>query len=140
VYLEDTADLIGAGLALVGLVVHELSGSAAADALASMAIGALLVYMATRLASRNRELLTNRAVPERYTERLSQMILADDAVLSVPLLQAVYLGPREVLVTGEICLADGLDTAGVADVIGRVRDVVTRTYPQVSHLFLTPVR
>jgi cation diffusion facilitator family transporter len=140
VYLEDTADVIGAVLALIGLVVHQLTGSAAADALASIAIGGLLVYIAIRLASRNRDLLTNQAVPERYTDRLREMIEADDDVVGVPVLQAVYLGPREVLVTGEVRLRDGLDGGAVADAIARVREEIGAQYPQVGRWYLTPVR
>ena len=140
VYLEDTADVIGAVLALIGLVVHRVTGSGAADALASVAIGALLVYVATRLASRNRDLLTNQAVPARYTDRVRELIAADGDVDSVVELRVVYLGPGEVLVTGEVRLRKGLDGGGAADALARVRAAISALYPQVAHWYLTPVR
>ena len=139
VYLEDTADVVGAALALVALIVHELSGPAAADGIASMLIGLLLLYIATRLASRNRELLTNQAVPDRYTERVRDLIVADEAVADVPSLQAIYLGPRDVLVTGEVRLHDGLDGDDVVDALDRIRRSIADRYPQVTHWYLTPV-
>ena len=70
VYFEDTVDVLGAVLALVALVLHHVTGSAVPDALASIVIGGLLCYLATRLTRRNRELLTNQSVPERYVERM----------------------------------------------------------------------
>jgi cation diffusion facilitator family transporter len=139
VYLEDTADVVGAALALIALIVHELGGPAAADGIASMLIGLLLLYIATRLASRNRELLTNQAVPDRYTERVRDLIVADEAVADVPSLQAIYLGPRDVLVTGEVRLHDGLDGDDVVDALERIRRSITARYPQVTHWYLTPV-
>ena len=139
VYLEDTADVVGAALALIALIIHQLGGPAAADAIASMLIGALLIYIATRLASRNRDLLTNQAVPGRYTEQVRSLILADDAVIDMPRLQAVYLGPRDVLVTGEVRFEDGLDGDGMVEALDRIRQSIAARYPQVSHLYLTPV-
>ncbi len=140
VYLEDTADVVGAALALIALIVHELGGPAAADGIASMLIGVLLLYIATRLASRNRDLLTNQAVPDRYREWVRDLILADEAVADVPSLQAVYLGPRDVLVTGEVRLHDGLDGDDVVDALDRIRRSIAARYPQVTHWYLTPVR
>jgi cation diffusion facilitator family transporter len=139
VYLEDTADVLGAGLALVALIVHKLTDVSAVDALASVAIGVLLLYIATRLASRNRELLTNQAVPVRYTEQVCAMIEDDDDVEAVPELQVIYLGPREVLVTGRVRLRDGLDGAGAAGALERISEHVGAQYPQVGHWYLMPV-
>ena len=39
VYLEDTIDVLGAVLALIALILHRVTGSAVADALASIIIG-----------------------------------------------------------------------------------------------------
>ncbi|MEA2480710.1 MAG: hypothetical protein QOJ07_2632 [Thermoleophilaceae bacterium] len=139
VYLEDTADVIGAVLALIGIVIHQLSGSSAADAIASLLIGGLLVYIAMRLASRNRDLLTNQAVPARYTERVRELIVADPAVTDAPRVEAVYLGPREVLLAADVRLSDGLDADGVLGALERVRETVQGEYPQVARMFLTPV-
>ena len=89
VYFEDTVDVLGAVLALVALVLHQVTGSAVPDALASIVIGGLLCYLATRLTRRNRELLTNQSVPERYVERMR------DRLESQPEIDAVMrLGGR----------------------------------------------
>ncbi|HEX6621200.1 MAG TPA: cation diffusion facilitator family transporter, partial [Solirubrobacteraceae bacterium] len=58
IYFEDTIDVLGAVLALIALVLHRLTGRGIADALASIAIGALLCFIASRLTRRNRQLLT----------------------------------------------------------------------------------
>src|SRR3954454_7008436 len=54
VYLEDSIDVLGAALALLALVLHRVTGSALPDALATLAIGLMLCYVALRLTGRNR--------------------------------------------------------------------------------------
>src|ERR1700742_73215 len=56
IYLEDTIDVLGALLALTALILHKTTGLEWPDAVASLAIGGLLSYVALRLSSRNRAL------------------------------------------------------------------------------------
>src|SRR5919205_2965105 len=76
VYLEDSIDVAGAALALAALVLHRVTGSAVPDAIATLIIGLMLGYVALRLTGRNRRLLTNQAVPERYVEALRRRLPA----------------------------------------------------------------
>src|SRR5919202_1217430 len=96
VYYEDTVDVLGAALALLALVLHRVMGSAVPDALATIVIGVLLCHLAMRLTQRNRQLLANQAVPERYVQRLSERLERDGAIHAVTRMEAVYLGPAEV--------------------------------------------
>jgi cation diffusion facilitator family transporter len=139
VYLEDTADVIGALLALVALVLHELTGSPLADALATLGIGCLLVYLALLLIGRNRQLLTNQAVPERYVEDLRKRIAAQAGVEELRRIEAIYLGPGQVLVAADVRLDPRLDAAGVARALAMARVRITRDVPVITRLYLTPV-
>jgi cation diffusion facilitator family transporter len=140
VYYEDTVDVLGAALALVALVLHRVTGSAVPDALASIVIGGLLCYLAARLTRRNRQLLANQAVPERYVRRLADRLEREDAIRSVTRLEAVYLGPGEVLVAADVRMADGLGGADVAAALERARTDIARDVPAVARLYLTPVQ
>ena len=135
VYLEDTVDVLGAVLALVSLVLHRITGSAAPDAVATILIGLLLGYVAVRLARRNRRLLSNQSVPARYVASVCSTLQARPEVLGVPSLQAVYLGPGEVLVAADVVLADGVD---VPERLARIRDELQEV-PAIAHVHLTPV-
>jgi divalent metal cation (Fe/Co/Zn/Cd) transporter len=139
VYLEDTIDVIGAALALLALVLHQLTGAELPDALATLVIGCLLAYVAVRLAGRNRRLLTNQTLPEPALERLRGRLAAQDGVTAVARLEAVYLGPGDVLAAAEVRLDDGLSAAEVADTLARVRADVTGDVPAITRLYLTPV-
>jgi cation diffusion facilitator family transporter len=139
VYFEDTIDVLGAALALVALVLHRVTGSALPDALATLAIGALLAYIAVRLASRNRALLSNQAVPERYVAWLRERLAAEPGIASVATVEAVFLGPGEVLVVAEVRMEPGLAGDDVARVINGVRATIREEVPAVTWLYLTPV-
>jgi cation diffusion facilitator family transporter len=139
VYYEDTVDVLGAALALVALVLHRVTGSPVPDALASIVIGVLLAHMAMRLTQRNRQLLANQSVPERYVQRLSDRLERDAAIRAVTRLEAVYLGPAEVLVAADVRMANGLAGEEVAAALARARAEVARDVPAVARLYLTPV-
>ena len=116
-----------------------MTGSAVPDALASIVIGGLLCYLATRLTRRNRELLTNQSVPERYVERMRDRLESQPEIDAVMRLEAVYLGPGEVLVAADVQMADGLAGADVSEALARLRADVARDVPAVARLYLTPV-
>ena len=51
------------------------------------------MYVAFRLIGRNRQLLTNQAVPERYVEAMRKRITAQPGVEELRAIEAIYLGP-----------------------------------------------
>jgi cation diffusion facilitator family transporter len=139
VFFEDTVDVLGAALALVAIVLHRVTGSSIPDALGSIVIGCLLCYLASRLTTRNRQLLTNQSVPERYVDRLRARLEAEATIQAVTRLDAVYLGPAEVLVAADIEMSAGLTGSDVAGVLARLRDDLGREVPVIARLYLTPV-
>jgi cation diffusion facilitator family transporter len=139
IFLEDTIDVLGAVVALIALVVHQLTGSGIADALASVVIGGLLCFIAASLTRRNRRLLTNQAVPERYVEALRARLEGVPEIQVVTRLEAVYLGPAEVMVAADVAMAEGLSGSEVAAALARIRADVRRELPVIARLYLTPV-
>jgi cation diffusion facilitator family transporter len=139
IFLEDTIDVLGALVALIALVVHRLTGSGIADAVASIAIGGLLCFVASRLTRRNRQLLSNQSVPERYVQKLRALLESEPEIDAVTHLEAVYLGPGEVLVAADVAMADGLSGPEVAAALARTRAELGRALPIVARLYLTPV-
>ena len=139
VYLEDTIDVLGAVLALIALVLHRVTGSAVTDALASIVIGGMLCFIASRLTRRNRQLLTNQAVPERYVAQLRARLETEAGIRAVTNMEAVYLGPGEVLVAADVAMADGLSGADIALALARTRAAIATEVPVIARLYLTPV-
>ncbi|MEA2382138.1 MAG: hypothetical protein QOH72_2109 [Solirubrobacteraceae bacterium] len=139
VYLEDSIDVLGAALALVALVLHRATGSALPDAIATLAIGLMLGYVALKLTGRNRRLLTNQAVPERYVDALRRRLVEVPGIAGVSSMEAVYLGPGEVLVTADVTVEHCQNAADVTTALQRARTDIAREVPAIARLALTPV-
>jgi cation diffusion facilitator family transporter len=139
VYFEDTIDVLGALLALIALVLHRVTGSGLADAIASIVIGGLLCYLASALTRRNRDLLTNQAVPERYVDQLRDRLETHAEIRAITNIEAVYLSPTEVLVAADVQLTGGLAGDEVAAFLVATRAGIMRELPVIARLYLTPV-
>ena len=107
IYFEDTIDVIGAALALIALILHRVYGWEWPDAVASLIIGGLLAFMATRLAGRNRALLSNEAVAAPIAERLRQRLTDEPGIVEVVRMESIYLGPREAMVAADVVVDCG---------------------------------
>jgi cation diffusion facilitator family transporter len=120
VFLEDSAALIGLALAFAALVLHLVTGQALWDALASIAIGILLMTVAWLLARRTKGLLVDESAPADVVARVREAIMESDWIASIRDLQAIYIGPAQLLVTAEVVpkpeLVDGPASALISDV------------------------
>jgi predicted hydrolase (HD superfamily) len=64
---------------------------------------------------------------------------SESAIDAVTRLEAVYLGPGEVLVAADVQMADGLTGTDVTAALARMRADVAREVPAITRLYLTPV-
>jgi hypothetical protein len=94
---------------------------------------------AARPPSRNRQLLSNQAIPDRYIEQLRERLSATAGVDGVARLDAVYLGPGEVLVAADVRMDRDLTGDGVAAALARIREDAARDLPVIARLYLTPI-
>jgi cation diffusion facilitator family transporter len=139
VYLEDTVDVLGASLALAALILHQLTGSDLPDAIATLCIGGLLAYIAIRLASRNRRLLTNMTLPDDALARLRRRIDGQPGIAGVRRLEAVYLGPSDVLVAAEVLVHAEMSAHELAAALDAAGDQLRGDVPAITRIYLTPV-
>jgi cation diffusion facilitator family transporter len=136
VFLEDSAALIGIGLAATALLVHATTGWAAVDGVGSVAIGVLLIVVAVVLARRNAALLIDESTPPDVRERLTCVLEEERWIVRVAELTAVWTGPEEVLVLVHVvpdAAADVID--GIATLRAKLLAV-----PAVQRVEVTPVR
>jgi cation diffusion facilitator family transporter len=136
VFAEDSAALIGLLIALAGIGLHQLTGSAVFDAVGSILVGVLLGVVAVILIDRNRRYLTGEPgspkLHDAAVERLQQM--AD--VASVRFLRLEYIGPKQIFLVASVDLV-GDDTE--ANVARRLRKLEREleTNPYVMDALLT---
>jgi cation diffusion facilitator family transporter len=138
VLLEDSAALIGLSIALISIVVAELTGDSRYDAIGSLAIGALLIVVAYVLAVEMRSLLIGEAAsPEVQRRILTAMEDASD-VCSVIHLRTEHLGPEDLLVAAKLSFSENLSIRELADVVNEVEAAVRGAVPEARVIYLEP--
>lgn len=135
---EDTIALAGIIIALVGLVLSQLTDNPFYDQLSAVFIGIMLMGFALALAWENKRLLLGESLPAEEDQRLRAIITANDNVTSIVDFRTVYFGPNEVIVSADIAFRDGLETGAMDDVITAVEDDLTAANSDIRKVYIEP--
>lgn len=123
VFFEDSAALIGLVLAGGSILVHQLTGVAAWDAIGSILVGILLGVVAVILIGRNIAFLVGATAAPKLRARVGRALLGLDQIERVTYLHIEYVGPNRLFIVAEVDLAGD---AREHDVARRLRDVEQR--------------
>ena len=140
VYFEDAAALIGLLLAAAGIGLAQLTGSEMWDGISSIAIGILLLVVASVLAYSNVTLLVGRAVPRRMHNQIADDLAAIDVVVAVPTLLTMQLGPGDILVAAKVDFDDGVSGGEIEAASDDAERRLRARYPGIRYVFLDPTR
>ena len=135
---EDTVAVIGVVIAALGVGLHQLTGNAAWDAAAALAVGAMLVYVAFVLGRNFKTLLIGAGAQPEDAARIRELVESDPGVDAVVDLRTMYVGPRSLLVAVRVDLADGIDADEVEQLAGALDERLREEVPDVSEVFLDP--
>ena len=135
---ENTAAVLGLLFALAALVTARLTDDGRWDGAGSLAIGLVLVGVATFLAREVKSLLVGEAADPALHAILEKCALDDpdvDRVLNVLTLQQ---GPGEILVAMKLEMRAGMLTAELVEAINRFERAVKAAAPEVKWSFIEP--
>jgi cation diffusion facilitator family transporter len=142
VLFEDSAALIGIALATLGITLNAVTGSTFWDPAASIAIGILLVCVASWMGRDAKHMLIGSAALPEERERMEETIEGFDEVVDVRELLTLVLSPRALLVAARIDLRDDVDAGRIEEVSSEIDDRLREAVPDVTEVFLdaTPPR
>ncbi|MEO6512511.1 MAG: cation diffusion facilitator family transporter [Nocardioides sp.] len=135
---EDGVALLGLVLAAAGLAIDELTGLRVWDAVASLAIAALLVGVAYGLGRQNMEHLIGKAVAPDMQRGIADLIRGTDGVDGVLELLTMRLAPDQVLVAARVDLASDFTPEELEEAADEVERRIREEFPEVRHVFLDP--
>ncbi|MFF1696536.1 cation diffusion facilitator family transporter [Streptomyces sp. NPDC058257] len=138
VVMEDSAALAGLVLAAGGLLGGQLTGSGAWDGVASLCIGALLLYVAWVLGRSNAQLLIGRPLPKPMRVEIRDELLASEHVEAVLELTTLLQGPREALVAAKVDFRDASTAAQIEWACEQAERRVRERFPGVRRVYLDP--
>jgi cation diffusion facilitator family transporter len=134
--VEDTAALIGLGLAAAGLLVHELGGPASSDAIASLLIGLLLGLTAIGLARPLADLLIGRSILPARLELARRTLAESPAVDEIRQLYAVHVAPEEVLLAAKVHPVEDMDADELAEAMDEIDSRLRAELPEIGEVFI----
>ena len=140
VLLEDSAALIGLGLALWGLLLVYLLDAPVFDGLASVAIGGVLVMTAVFLSRETLSLMTGESASREVLDEVQAVVRADPRVTEVQELLSLHLGPQDILLAMAIDFADELASPEIELAATDLTRALTRAHPSIKRVFLRPVQ
>lgn len=139
VVFEDSAALVGLVLAAAGTALHQVTGAAVWDGVASLAIAVLLALVAVQLGRTNMRLLTGVQADPRLVRAILARLGDEEEVEAVVDLLTVQIGADQVLVCARLDLEDDLTAAQVERAMVRIGRDLRERFGDVAEVFLEPV-
>src|SRR5262249_48473126 len=136
----DTAAIAGLAVALVGLVLADVTGNWMFDAAASIAIGLIVSVVAVILARESRLILTGEAGDPALVEDIRRLATSDPAVGRVGPPLTMRLGPDDLLLNLDIEFCPDITGHEIQDAVQRLEAAIRRAHPEVRRIFLEAAR
>ncbi|MCU1367626.1 MAG: Cation diffusion facilitator family transporter [Ilumatobacteraceae bacterium] len=138
VLLEDVGAEIGLLFALFGLLMTHLTGNARWDAVGSVAIGLLLMFIASILAVRMKALLIGESASTSDQDAIIAALTGSAEVERIIHIRTLYFGPDELLVAAKLGFAADLTVATLAQAVDAAEAAVRAAVPTVDLIYIEP--
>jgi cation diffusion facilitator family transporter len=138
VLFEDTAALIGLGIALVGNIASYELDRPEFDGVASLGISLVLAVTAAMLARESKGLLIGEPAGARVTNSIMAIARQQDGVERVNGLLTVHLAPDEVVLALSLEFADRLTTPEIEQRVATLEDALRAKHPEIITVFVKP--
>jgi cation diffusion facilitator family transporter len=138
-FAEDAAAPVGTAVAVLGVGLHQATGSVAPDAVASILIGLVMASVALFLTERNRDFLAGEDVSAAAKERIAGYIAAYPGIVEVRDLDVTFTGPDEVWVVARVEVADSLSARGVEALVVDVERTLIQRSAAITRADIVPV-
>ncbi len=138
VLLEDSAALLGLGMAFAGVTSTAVTKNPLWDAVSTLGIGVLLAGIAVVLIIETHSMLIGEGATVNQCNRIRSALQRADHVESVIDLRTEYLAPDQMLVTAKVAIGPDKEFANATDVIRNAEARICETEPAVRVVYIQP--
>ncbi len=138
VLAEDLAAITGLCLALVALVATIATDNPVYDALGSVAIGALLMIVASGLAAEIKSLLIGESAPPHTRRAMRAFLKSQPEVVEIRDLVTMQHG-EELMVAVQARMHAGASSADLVRAIANCKAALQAEFPQATWVFFEPI-
>lgn len=138
VFGENSAAVLGLVLALISIGVAHQTGDGRWDAVGSIAIGGVLIFVATFLAREIKSLLVGEAADPALLRSFEELAGGDPNVERVLNVLTLQQGPGEIVVAAKLKFRPGMDSDALVEAINGFERALKARVPEVRWSFIEP--
>lgn len=138
VFGENSAAVLGLLFALAALALAKATGDGRWDAIGSLAIGGVLIGVATFLAREVKSLLVGEAADPQLLTSFEELADLDPNVERVLNVLTLQQGPGEIVVAAKLKFRAGMDTDTLVEAINAFERALKARVPEVRWSFIEP--
>ena len=136
--LEDSAAIVGLAIAAAGVGLHQLTGSAVYDGIASLAIGGLLLVVAAVLGRACAELLIGKQADPRLVRQIEAFLEAQDEVDDLVDVLTMLVGTDSILLCTRVDFVNSLTAGDLEIACVRLDAQLRERFPMLGEVFIQP--
>jgi len=136
VVVEDSAALIGLLIALLSVLLGQLTGWVYFDGIGSVLIGLLLVGVSFFFAVECKALLVGEGLGAANVEKIQMILEKEPRIARHHRPLSLYFGPNEVLVNLDVHFVDGLSSDEIEETVDRVEKRIKEAVPKVNRIYI----
>ncbi|HEX3427520.1 MAG TPA: cation diffusion facilitator family transporter [Candidatus Limnocylindrales bacterium] len=138
VLLEDLGALIGIGIALVGVALTTMTGDGIWDAVASIAIGALLMAIGLVVNRETQSLLLGESATEAVIASIRSAIETTPGIEGLVDLRTIHLGPDDLVIAVGIVVDPAADATAITRSIDEAKRRTRNAVPFRTVIYVEP--
>ena len=140
VLFEDSAAMAGLIIALIGITLAQVTGYAAWDGIASVAIGCILAATAFWLAIETKSLLIGEGADRETVDKIKHMADAHNEIDSVNEVLTLHMGPEFILANISLDFKDDLQTGRIEEIVQSLDKQIKGEFPYIKRIFIEAER
>jgi cation diffusion facilitator family transporter len=134
--VEDSAALVGVGLAGIGILIPALGGPHGADAIASLLIGLLLAATAVALARPLADLLIGKSISPKRLELAHSILSEAPGIDEVLTIYATQVGAEEAILAAKVHPSPGQSGEDLARLLDDLDRRLRTALPEIGEVFI----
>jgi cation diffusion facilitator family transporter len=136
VLFEDSAAILGLFVALLGIMLSQVTGLLWLDGLASVIIGLILGGTAIWLAYETKSLLIGESAEAEVIDGIRRLLGKYDEIEHVNKVLTLHMGPEYILVTLSVDFNDNIRAGVVEKLIATIDKQIKQDWPLVKRVFI----
>jgi len=136
IIIEDTTAVLGLLIAMIGISLMYYFNNPIFDALSSIFIGFLLIFVAIFMANETKRLLIGEAAIDKEIKEIEDILSSYKELEGYGNIKTMHLGPNDIMLGANVNFKDNLNVKDVESIIADMKKRIVSTNPDIQHIFI----